>query len=74
MSIPNTDHSLTDNEVFWFAQGNNGKIWLSTGGGINIFDPASGKFDTLSSLSCIKKNGDNHSRWVSSIDTVFRKV
>ena len=61
VSIPNTDHSLNDNEVFWFAQGNKGKIWLSTGGGINIFDPASGKFDTsIVSVLQYKKNGDNH--------------
>ena len=68
------EHSLNSSAVFRFAQGTNGKIWVSTGGGINIFDPATGKFDTLSALSCIKKIADNHDLSAILIDTISRKV
>ena len=74
LAIPNTDHSLHDNGITYAAQGVEGKIWLTTRGGINIFDPVSGKFDLLTDLPGFKKNGDNHDVRPVYIDAGSRRA
>ncbi|HWU44025.1 MAG TPA: two-component regulator propeller domain-containing protein, partial [Bdellovibrio sp.] len=58
---------LTDNFVRALCQDSQGRLWIGTRGGIEIFDEASGHFSI-----CQHEAGDNNSLSQNSVHTIFR--
>lgn len=42
---PDTPGGLSDNSVWGFAEGSDGRIWVSTQHGLNLYDPSSGTYE-----------------------------
>jgi signal transduction histidine kinase/ligand-binding sensor domain-containing protein len=78
MTRPNIAHSLSDNSVVSFLEGENGKIWIGTFQGLemNIFDPRSDKFDVIHTkdLIGIKVKPGNAHVFPILVDTSFNRV
>lgn len=73
ISQPGKEGSLSDGHVFAISKGNNGKIWVGTSNGLNLFDLKKGTFQVFNEQQGLANNfihailvDKNNDLWVST--------